>query len=53
VTKNRLLAEGYYGARRVGMEVFQPDTMRALMTALMIADLHDPAGPAAAGRHPP
>jgi len=54
VTKNRLLAAGYYGARWVGMEVFQPDTMRTLMTALMVHDLHDPAAtpPALDGTHP-
>jgi hypothetical protein len=54
VTKNRLLAAGYYGARRVGMEVFQPDTMRTLMTALMVHDLHDPGAepPAFDGTHP-
>jgi len=40
VTKNRLLAAGYYGARRVGMEVFAADTMRTLMAALMVHDLH-------------
>lgn len=54
MTKNRLLAAGYYGARWVGMEVFQPDTMRTLMTALMVHDLHDPAAtpPAVNGTHP-
>jgi hypothetical protein len=43
VTKNRLMAAGYYGARSVGLEVFAPDTMRTLMTALMVHDLHRPA----------
>ena len=44
VTKNRLLAAGYHGARHAGIEVFAPDTMRTLMTALMVHDLHDPPG---------
>lgn len=54
VTKNRLLAAGYYGAPRVGMEVFEPDTMRTVMTALMVHDVHQPppASAAAEGRHP-
>jgi hypothetical protein len=42
VTKNRLLAAGYYGARYAGLEVFSPDTMRTLMTALLVHDLHVP-----------
>lgn len=42
VTKNRLLAAGYYGAKYVGMEIFEPDTMRALMAAVMIHDIHNP-----------
>lgn len=42
VTKNRLLAAGYHGAKYVGMEVFEPDTMRTVMTALMVHDLHRP-----------
>ena len=40
MTKNRLLMAGYYGARYVGMEVFSPDTMRSVMTALLVHDLH-------------
>jgi hypothetical protein len=50
VTKNRLLAAGYYGARYVGMEVFSPDTMRTVMTALLVHDLHS-ARPASS-EHP-
>lgn len=42
VTKNKLLAAGYHGARHVGMEVFAPETMRTVMTALMVHDLHRP-----------
>jgi hypothetical protein len=54
VTKKRLLAAGYYGARRPGMDVFQPDTMRALLIALMVPDLRDPAAnpPSHVGTHP-
>lgn len=40
VTKNRLLAAGYYGARSAGLEVFAPSTMSVLMTALLVHDLH-------------
>ena len=42
VTKNRLMAAGYHGAHFAGLEVFSPETMRALMTALMVHDLHVP-----------
>lgn len=49
-TKNRLLAAGYYGARYVGMEVFTPDAMRTVMTALLVHDLH--IGAPAPGEHP-
>ncbi len=42
VTKNRILAAGYYGARSAGLEVFTPETMSALMTALLVYDLHVP-----------
>jgi hypothetical protein len=42
VTNNRLLAAGYYGAKYVGMEVFAPETMRAVMTALLVSDLYNP-----------
>lgn len=40
VTKNKLLAAGYYGARRAGLEVFEPNTMSAIMTALLVYDLN-------------
>lgn len=40
VTKNRVLAAGYYGARAAGLEVFAPETMSVLMTALLIHDLN-------------
>jgi hypothetical protein len=45
-----MLAAGYHGAHRVGMEVFPADTMGALMAALMVHDLHQPW---TAGRQPP
>ena len=40
VTKNRLLAAGYYGAHFAGLEVFPPETMQAVMSALLVHDLH-------------
>ena len=42
VTKNRILAAGYYGAHFAGLEVFPPETMQAVMTALLVHDLHHP-----------
>lgn len=44
VTRNRVLAAAYGGARRFGVEVFRPETSRALMAALLVHDLHEPAG---------
>lgn len=43
VTKNKVLAAGYYGARSAGLEVFTPETMSVLMTALLVHDLNVPA----------
>lgn len=40
VTKNRLLAAAYRGAGIVDVEPFEPATSRAIMTALLIHDLH-------------
>lgn len=40
VTKNKVLAAGYYGARSAGLEVFSPETMSVLMTALLVHDLN-------------
>ena len=40
VTKNRILAAGYYGAHFAGLEVFPPETMQAVMSALLVHDLH-------------
>ena len=40
VTKNRVLAAAYAGARRFGVEIFAPDTSRVLMAAMLVHDLH-------------
>lgn len=42
VTKNRLLAAAYGGARHFGVEIFDPATTRALMAALLVHDLNRP-----------
>jgi hypothetical protein len=42
VTKNRVLAAAYAGARRFGIEIFEPATSRALMAALLVHDLNEP-----------
>lgn len=39
VTKNPALRAAYGGAGRFGVEVFQPDTSRALMAALLVHDV--------------
>jgi hypothetical protein len=49
VTKNRVLAAAYAGARRFGIEIFAPATSRVLMAALLVHDLHEPS---AEDRHP-
>ncbi|MGH1562988.1 hypothetical protein [Mumia sp. DW29H23] len=49
VTKNRLLAAAYGGARHFGVEIFDPATTRALMAALLVHDLH---GPVVLHEHP-
>lgn len=43
VTRNRALAAAYGGAHHFDVEVFEPDTCRALMAALLVHDLHQPA----------
>ncbi len=40
VTKNRVLAAAYSGARHFGIEIFEPATTRVLMAALLVHDLH-------------
>jgi hypothetical protein len=42
--RHRLLAAAYEGARHFGVEVFSPATTRHLMAALLVRDLHRPAG---------
>jgi len=39
VTKSRILAAAYAGASRFGVEVFEPQTSRVLMAALLVHDL--------------
>ncbi len=48
VVKNRALAAAYAGAHRFGAEVFEPDTTRVLMAALLVHDLNAgrPSSPA-------
>jgi hypothetical protein len=48
VTKHQMLAAGYHGAKSVGMEVFEPQTMRTVMAALIA-----PRPPQPTGSHPP
>ncbi|MBF4997412.1 hypothetical protein IRT45_09595 [Nocardia sp. BSTN01] len=40
VTRNRALAAAYRGAHRFDIEVFEPDTCRVLMAALLVHDLN-------------
>jgi hypothetical protein len=46
VVKNRALAAAYAGAHRFGAEIFEPDTTRVLMAALLVHDLRADGGPA-------
>jgi hypothetical protein len=43
VTKNRVLAAAYTGARHFGIEIFAPATSRVLMAALLVHDLNEPS----------
>jgi hypothetical protein len=53
VVRNRLLATAYAGARRFGVEVFEPATSNVLMAALLVHDLRTAADPGNAPRtHP-
>lgn len=55
VTHNPILAAGYAGADRFGIEVFAPETTRALMAALWVHDLRSDesaANPARPLAHP-
>lgn len=50
VTKNRVLAAVYAGAAPFGVEIFRPETARALLAAKLVADtFRDLPGP---GAHP-
>jgi hypothetical protein len=40
VTKNRVLAAAYAGARHFGIEIFEPATTRVLMATMLVHDLH-------------
>ena len=52
VVKNRALAAAYAGAHRFGAEVFEPDTCRVLMAALLVHDLNAGPRPSPAVTHP-
>ncbi len=43
VVKNRALAAAYAGAGRFGLEIFEPETSNAIMAALLVHDLRNPA----------
>lgn len=46
VVKNRALAAAYAGAGRFGLEIFEPETSNAIMAALLVHDLRNPASSA-------
>ncbi len=55
VVRNRLLANAYRAAIRFGVEAFEPATAAALMAALLVHDLRNPAAtasPATRVAHP-
>ena len=43
VVKNKILAAAYRGAPAFGIEIFEPQTSRALLAALLVLDLRNPA----------
>lgn len=49
VIKNRMLAAAYRGAGAFGVDIFDPPTSRAVMAALLVHDLRNPAAPANPG----
>ncbi|MEA2460590.1 MAG: hypothetical protein QOH90_767, partial [Actinomycetota bacterium] len=51
VTKNRMLAAAYSQAHRFGIEIFEPETSRILMAALLVHDLRTSSSSAPQG-HP-
>lgn len=42
VTRSRVLTGAYHGASRFGVEIFEPETARALMAAKLVSDLYAP-----------
>jgi hypothetical protein len=46
VVKNKILAAAYRGAPAFGIEIFEPETSRALMAALLVHDLRNPSASA-------
>jgi hypothetical protein len=50
VVKNKMMAAAFLGAARFGINVFEPDTCNALMSALLVRDLRDPNAAANPGR---
>lgn len=52
VVSNPALAAGFRGARAFDVEVFEPETTNALMAALWVHDLRNPAAVAAPLAHP-
>ncbi|KAA0022322.1 hypothetical protein [Antrihabitans cavernicola] len=42
VTRSRVLAGAYHGASHFGVEIFEPETARALMAAKLVSDLFAP-----------
>ncbi|MGH2757924.1 MAG: hypothetical protein ACRDI3_09060 [Actinomycetota bacterium] len=47
VLKNKILASAYAGAGPFGVEIFAPETSRALMAALLVHDIRNPGAAAA------
>lgn len=55
VIKNRMLAAAYVGAPPFGVEIFEPETSRAVMAALLVHDIRNgkaAANPATQLEHP-
>jgi hypothetical protein len=52
VTKHKALAAAYRGASAYGIEIFEPDTSRWLMAALLVHDLRNEEGGVAPSGHP-
>ncbi|MCH9816596.1 MAG: hypothetical protein K0U64_09135 [Actinomycetia bacterium] len=46
VVKNKMMAAAFLGASRFGIDVFEPDTCNAVMSALLVRDLRDPTAAA-------